>query len=172
MQTISFSYHVGHSTVSGIIDSTCDSLWTGLQPQYMSRPSSPAEWRHVSKGYEEIWSFPHCVRSVDGKHIVLQAPACSSSTFYNYKGTHSIVLLAVCDAHYCFTLVEIGDAGQQFSIWTGHGSWKVVTSRYGHNKWFHNTNSILFYWGCCVSSEDLHVTSIHRQISRRGFEHL
>ena len=112
MQTISFSYRVGHSPVSGIIDSTCDALWTALQPQYMSRPSSPAEWRHVSKGFEEIWSYPHCVRSVDGKHIVLQAPACSGSTFYNYKGTHSIVLLAVCDAHYCFTLVDIGDAGR------------------------------------------------------------
>ena len=145
MQTISFSYRVGHSTVSGIIDSTCDALWTALQPQYMSRPSSPAEWRHVSKGFEEIWSFPHCVRSVDGKHIVL-APACSGSTFYNDKGTNSIVLLAACDADYCFTLVDIGDAGR-------------------HNKWFHNTNSILFYWGCCVSSEELHVTSIPRQIS-------
>ena len=32
MQTISFSYRVGHSTVCGIIDSTCDALWTGVSP--------------------------------------------------------------------------------------------------------------------------------------------
>ena len=50
--------------------------------------------------------------AIDGKHIVMQAPAQSGSTFYNYKWTHSIVLLAVCDAHYCFTLGDIGDTGQ------------------------------------------------------------
>ena len=112
MQTISFSYRVGHSTVSGIIDSTCDALWNVLLLQYMQRPTTSLEWKRVSEGFEHLWNFPHCVGSIDGKHIVMQAPARSGSTFYNYKGTHSIVLMAVCDAHYCFTLVDVGDAGR------------------------------------------------------------
>ena len=112
MQTISFTYRVGHSTISGIIDSTCEALWNVLLSEYMQRPSTPAEWRRIGEGFEHIWNFPHCVGAIDGKHVVMQAPARSGSTFYNYKGTHSVVLMAVCDAHYCFTIIDVGDAGR------------------------------------------------------------
>ena len=49
---------------------------------------------------------------MDGKHIVMQAPARSGSYFFNYKKSHSIVLMAVCNANYQFTLIDIGDTGR------------------------------------------------------------
>ena len=44
--------------------------------------------------------------AIDGKHVVVQALMNAGSTFFNYKGTHSVVLLAVCDAHYRYVLTE------------------------------------------------------------------
>lgn len=44
---------------------------------------------------------------------IFQAPQHSGSTYYNYKGSHSLVLLAICNAHYKFIVVDIGAEGRQ-----------------------------------------------------------
>ena len=110
--SLSFSFRMGRSTVCGIVRETCDAIWKALQPLYVSAPSSELDWKRISEQFYSIWNFPNCVGAIDGKHIVIQAPANSGSTFFNYKGTHSIVLMAVCDAHYRFILIDIGDSGR------------------------------------------------------------
>ena len=87
-------------------------LWTCLS-HYIKAPSSPEEWKAIASVFEEKWNFPHALGAMDGKHVILQCPARGGSDYCNYKKTHSIVLLAVCDSTYKFVLVDIGDAGRQ-----------------------------------------------------------
>lgn len=75
-------------------------------------PTTEEEWKVLAKQFEEKWNFPHCVGALDGKHIVIQAPPDSGSYYYNYKGTHSIVLMALADANYNIIYANIGANGR------------------------------------------------------------
>lgn len=76
-------------------------------------PKNKDEWRTVAFQFENRWNFPNCVAAIDRKHVVMQTPARSGSFYFNFKKTHSIVLMAVVNAKYEFTIIDVKDAGGQ-----------------------------------------------------------
>ena len=112
--TIASSYRVAPTTVGRIISETCIAIWAKIMDAgYLKCPTTCIEWKKVAERFEKLWQFPNCVGAIDGKHVVMQAPPRAGSTFFNYKKTNSIVLMAICDADYKFLMVDIGDSGRQ-----------------------------------------------------------
>ena len=56
------------------------------------------KWLEIAKAFEEKWQFPNCFATMDGKHLTSFHSIHSGSTYYNYKGFRSVVLLALVDA--------------------------------------------------------------------------
>ncbi|KAK4885102.1 hypothetical protein RN001_001373 [Aquatica leii] len=68
--------------------SYCNALWEVLYEKYL-QPPTPERWAHIKSEFNN-------------------SPYKSGTKFYNYKHFYSIILMAVCDADYKFTLVHIG----------------------------------------------------------------
>ena len=116
--TLSFIFRHGVSTIRKIVLEGTHAIRQALKDGYCSTPSDPKAWRAVAKDFQTMWNLPHCLGAVDGKHMVIQAPANSGSTFFKYcfyyfkyKGTFSINLMAMSDTNYCFLSVDVGESG-------------------------------------------------------------
>ena len=109
--SLTYLFRLGRATISNVVTDTCAAIYTALSPIYLRPPNSENDWLKISAEFEEIWDFPHVLGAIDGKHINIECPANTGSLYHNYKGFFSIVLLAVCDAKYCFTAIDVGQYG-------------------------------------------------------------
>ena len=75
-------------------------------------PNSPEQWKVISDGFYKLLNFPNCLGALDGKHIAFRPRKEDGSLYFNYKGFHSIVLLALVDSEYNFIYIVVGCNGR------------------------------------------------------------
>lgn len=90
MQALAWSFNVGLTIVHKIVHETCTAIWEILSPTNLKTPSTEEEWLNIEKEFFSRWDFPHCLGSIDGKHINIQAPTGTGSLHYNYKHFFSL----------------------------------------------------------------------------------
>lgn len=80
MVSISYAFRIGTSTLSNVINETCNVIWDCLHEDVLLTPSETA-WVKLAKDFIEKWQLPHCVGALDGKHVVIQV--CTLNRSFN-----------------------------------------------------------------------------------------
>ena len=62
---------VSRSRVSKIVGETCAATIKIFEDKFIVTPTTEPEWKAIANRFIEHWNFPHCVRALDGKHILI-----------------------------------------------------------------------------------------------------
>ena len=95
-----------------IVKGCCKAIVERMASNFTKVPSTEAEWLDISKRFEEKWNFPHALGAIDGKHVRIQKPKNGGSFYYNYKHTHSIILMAIAGPEYECLYADVGSNGR------------------------------------------------------------
>lgn len=108
---LSHLFRISVSSICNIVGETCTAIHSRYAEEVLLCPDEPQKWKDAATKFQQKWQFPHCVGALDGKHIAIKKPDKSGSTYFNYKGYFSILLMAMVDAEYKFQWVNIGAPG-------------------------------------------------------------
>ncbi|GAU89210.1 hypothetical protein RvY_01787 [Ramazzottius varieornatus] len=115
------SFAISQTTISKIFKETTKAIYDALKDVYIGEPSKE-RWKKNAEKFEVMWNVPNFIGAIDGKHVQIKKPRNSGSKWINYKGTHSVVLMAVAGANYTFEYVDVG-----FGRQSDGGTWQNCT---------------------------------------------
>ena len=111
-QSLAFQFRVHRTTIGRIVGQCLSSIINRFMIKAMPTPTTISFQQIIADFYSK-WNYPNVCGAIDGKHVRIRCPSRAGSAFFNYKDFHSIVLLAIVDAHYKFIAVDVGSYGRE-----------------------------------------------------------
>ena len=111
-RSLEYQFRISRRSIARIVDRVAEAIIEEMQEEYLKTPKTASKWLEISEKFSQRWNFPNTIGAIDGKHIVLEQPSNSGSHYRNYKGSDSIILLAVVGPEYEFLYAEVGMNGR------------------------------------------------------------
>ena len=83
-----------------------------LVPLYLKVRSTEEEWLLIAEKFETRWQYPNAIGAIDGKHVVNRRTPHGGSHYYNYKHSHSFILIAIAGPSYEYLYADVGTNGR------------------------------------------------------------
>ena len=110
--SLSFQFRISKRAISYIVQEVCSAISKNLMSTYLDVPKTEKQWIDIADEFNQRWNFPNAIGAIDGKHISIQKPTGGGSHYFNYKNTHSIVLMAITGPNYECLYADIGANGR------------------------------------------------------------
>ena len=114
-----FGWRVPPNTIFIVVREVCKAIVEEYLGEVMTPHTTPDEWRRIADQFVARWNFPHTCGALDGKHAACRCPHKSGSTYYNYMGFYSIVMMGLVDADYRFIWADVGGKNQATKQYCG-----------------------------------------------------
>jgi len=94
-RSLMYGFRVAHNAISLIVRQVYRAITDEYAQEVISTPTTPEEWLQIADQFGASWQFYHTLGALDGKHMAIKCLRNGGSEYFNYKGYHSIVLMAL-----------------------------------------------------------------------------
>ena len=130
-QSLSFQFRISDRAISYIVKEICNAIVKYLAPLCLKVPSAQEGWLSIAEKFGTRQQYLNAIGAIDGKHVVIRKPSHGDSHCYNYKHSHSIILMAVVGPSYECLYADVGTNGRvsDGGVWNKCGFSKALENQ-------------------------------------------